>query len=148
MLETVNADADRVTRLITELLDVSRIEAGRIEVHRSWVDVGQRAEKIVAGRVAAGDPPEPLPDRGHRGLCPETRARRGQARPDSGQPRRERGPARVLVPLTIVIQPVDDLSARALNRAGNAGVVKRFRYWVMVFAGGFAGAPAVMVAVR
>ena len=27
MLETVNADADRVTRLITELLDVSRIEA-------------------------------------------------------------------------------------------------------------------------
>ena len=26
MLETVNADADRVTRLITELLDVSRIE--------------------------------------------------------------------------------------------------------------------------
>jgi signal transduction histidine kinase len=30
MLETVNADADRVTRLITELLDVSRIESGRI----------------------------------------------------------------------------------------------------------------------
>ena len=39
MLETVNADADRVTRLITELLDVSRIEAGRIEVHRQLVDV-------------------------------------------------------------------------------------------------------------
>ena len=34
MLETVNADADRVTRLITELLDVSRIESGRMEVHR------------------------------------------------------------------------------------------------------------------
>ena len=30
MLETVNADADRVTRLITELLDVSRIESGRV----------------------------------------------------------------------------------------------------------------------
>ena len=29
MLETVNNDADRVTRLITELLDVSRIESGR-----------------------------------------------------------------------------------------------------------------------
>ena len=39
MLETVNADADRVTRLITELLDVSRIEAGRIEVHRQLVDM-------------------------------------------------------------------------------------------------------------
>ena len=58
MLETVNADADRVTRLITELLDVSRIEAGRIEVHRQLVDIPQRVEKIVAGRVAAGDPPE------------------------------------------------------------------------------------------
>ena len=56
MLETVNADADRVTRLITELLDVSRIESGRMEVHRQLVSVPDRAEKIVAGRVAAGDP--------------------------------------------------------------------------------------------
>jgi len=55
MLETVNADADRVTRLITELLDVSRIEAGRIEVHRELVDVAARAHKIINGRVAAGD---------------------------------------------------------------------------------------------
>src|ERR1017187_2215935 len=58
MLETVNADADRVTRLITELLDVSRIEAGRIEVHRQLVDIPERAERIVAGRVAAGDSPD------------------------------------------------------------------------------------------
>jgi len=58
MLETVNADADRVTRLITELLDVSRIEAGRIEIHRQLVDIPERAEKIVAGRVAAGDAPD------------------------------------------------------------------------------------------
>jgi signal transduction histidine kinase len=56
MLETVNADADRVTRLITELLDVSRIEAGRIELHRELVDLRARAAAIVAGRVAAGDP--------------------------------------------------------------------------------------------
>jgi PAS domain S-box-containing protein len=55
MLETVNADADRVTRLITELLDVSRIESGRMEVHRQLVDVPDRARRIVAGRVAAGD---------------------------------------------------------------------------------------------
>jgi signal transduction histidine kinase len=58
MLETVNADADRVTRLITELLDVSRIEAGRMEIHRQLVSVPERAEKIVAGRVAAGDSPD------------------------------------------------------------------------------------------
>src|SRR5215475_2011920 len=56
MLETVNADADRVTRLITELLDVSRIESGRMEIHRQLVSVPERVEKIVAGRVAAGEP--------------------------------------------------------------------------------------------
>jgi len=56
MLETVNADADRVTRLITELLDVSRIEAGRIELRMELVDLRARAAAIVAGRVAAGDP--------------------------------------------------------------------------------------------
>jgi signal transduction histidine kinase len=55
MLETVNADADRVTRLITELLDVSRIESGRIEVHRELVDIASRAMKIISGRIAAGD---------------------------------------------------------------------------------------------
>jgi PAS domain S-box-containing protein len=55
MLETVNADADRVTRLITELLDVSRIEAGRIELHRELVSIPAKAGKIISGRVAAGD---------------------------------------------------------------------------------------------
>ena len=56
MLETVNADADRVTRLITELLDVSRIESGRMEIHCQLVSIPERVEKIVAGRVAAGEP--------------------------------------------------------------------------------------------
>ncbi|HLK02445.1 MAG TPA: PAS domain-containing sensor histidine kinase [Streptosporangiaceae bacterium] len=56
MLETVNADADRVTRLITELLDVSRIESGRIEVSRQLVDIPDRVRKLVAGRVACGEP--------------------------------------------------------------------------------------------
>ncbi|ETK30411.1 sensor histidine kinase [Microbispora sp. ATCC PTA-5024] len=56
MLETVNADADRVTRLITELLDVSRIESGRVEIHRQVVDIPARIRRIVAGRVAAGEP--------------------------------------------------------------------------------------------
>jgi signal transduction histidine kinase len=56
MLETVNADADRVTRLITELLDVSRIESGRMEIHRQLVSIPERVQKIVDGRVAAGEP--------------------------------------------------------------------------------------------
>jgi signal transduction histidine kinase len=55
MLQTVNADADRVTRLITELLDVSRIDAGRLEMRRQVVDLEAAVRKAVAGRVAAGD---------------------------------------------------------------------------------------------
>jgi len=71
MLETVNADADRVTRLITELLDVSRIESGRMEVHRQLVDVPDRARKIIAGRVAAGEPEDRFRLEAEPGL-PET----------------------------------------------------------------------------
>ena len=71
MLETVNADADRVTRLITELLDVSRIESGRMEVHRQLVDLPDRARRIVAGRVAAGEAEDRFRFEVHSGL-PET----------------------------------------------------------------------------
>jgi PAS domain S-box-containing protein len=39
MLQTVNYDADRVTRLLGDLLDVSRLEAGRLELKRQEVDV-------------------------------------------------------------------------------------------------------------
>jgi signal transduction histidine kinase len=58
MLTTVNADADRVTRLITELLDVSRIDAGRLEMRVQVVDLEQAVRKAVAGRIASGDPEE------------------------------------------------------------------------------------------
>lgn len=58
MLETVNSDADRVTRLITELLDVSRIEAGRLEIRRQVVDLPEAVRRVFAGRVAAGEQEE------------------------------------------------------------------------------------------
>ncbi|WP_159945336.1 MULTISPECIES: HAMP domain-containing sensor histidine kinase [unclassified Nocardiopsis] len=58
MLETVNADADRVTRLIHDLLDVSRIESGRLEVRRQVVDLTEAVRRVVAGRVASGEPEE------------------------------------------------------------------------------------------
>ncbi len=35
MLSTVDADADRLTRLITELLDVARIDTGRLSVRKA-----------------------------------------------------------------------------------------------------------------
>ena len=56
MLETVNADADRVTRLLTELLDVSRIDAGRLEMRKQVVDLGKVINKVVAGCIASGEP--------------------------------------------------------------------------------------------
>ncbi len=55
MLQTVNADADRVTRLLTELLDVSRIDAGRLEMRRQVVDLPAAVRKAFTGRVASGD---------------------------------------------------------------------------------------------
>jgi signal transduction histidine kinase len=58
MLQTVNADADRVTRLITELLDVSRIDAGRLELHKQVVDVPAAIQRLVDGRVASGESPD------------------------------------------------------------------------------------------
>ncbi|MEU3307578.1 ATP-binding protein [Nocardiopsis sp. NPDC055551] len=58
MLETVNADADRVTRLIHDLLDVSRIESGRLEVRRQVVDLPEAVRRVVSGRVASGESEE------------------------------------------------------------------------------------------
>jgi len=54
LLETIEADADRVTRLITELLDASRINAGSLTVHAQPLDVRGRLEAQVERRVAAG----------------------------------------------------------------------------------------------
>jgi signal transduction histidine kinase len=55
MLQTVNSDADRVTRLISELLDVSRIEAGRLEVRKQVVDIPAVVRRDFDARIAAGE---------------------------------------------------------------------------------------------
>jgi PAS domain S-box-containing protein len=47
MLEQVNHDADRVTRLISELLDISRLETGRLVLHRQLVDLPRLAATVV-----------------------------------------------------------------------------------------------------
>lgn len=56
MLETVDADADRVTRLIAELLDIARIDSGRLQLARYAVDVEDLVRDQIAGMVAAGQP--------------------------------------------------------------------------------------------
>ena len=47
MLEAVHHDADRVTRLVTELLDISRLETGRLVLRRQLVDLGELAKSVV-----------------------------------------------------------------------------------------------------
>jgi len=68
MLETVNADADRVTRLITELLDISRIDSGRLTVRRQVVDLGPVVHRHVAGMVVAGQDSDRFDVRVHAGV--------------------------------------------------------------------------------
>lgn len=47
MLEQVNHDADRVTRLVAELLDISRLETGRLVLRRQLVDVPSVVANVV-----------------------------------------------------------------------------------------------------
>jgi signal transduction histidine kinase len=47
MLTTVSADSDRLSRLIAELLDVARIDTGRLQLHPRPVDA-----EVLARRVA------------------------------------------------------------------------------------------------
>ncbi len=54
MLETIEADADRVTRLITELLDVSRIDSGRLQIRPQPIDVPVVFERHIDRAVASG----------------------------------------------------------------------------------------------
>lgn len=48
MLETVVADADRLTRLIAELLDVARIDTGRLSLFARPVDLVAAVERVLA----------------------------------------------------------------------------------------------------
>lgn len=52
MLTTVNADADRLSRLIAELLDVARIDTGRLQLYPRPSDAAVLVERIV-GSVRA-----------------------------------------------------------------------------------------------
>ena len=68
MLEQVHHDADRVTRLVTELLDISRLESGRLVLRRQMVDllplvtgVLEKVRMMESRLVATVDFPEDFP---------------------------------------------------------------------------------------
>lgn len=47
MLTTVATDAERLSRLITELLDVARIDTGRLPLYRRDIDAAPLVERVV-----------------------------------------------------------------------------------------------------
>ncbi len=53
MLETVSADSDRLSRLIAELLDVARIDTGRLQLYPRPCDAGTLMRRVVDS-VGAG----------------------------------------------------------------------------------------------
>jgi PAS domain S-box-containing protein len=55
MLEQVHHDADRVTRLVTELLDISRLESGRLTLRRQLVDIPTLVA-VVTDKVRMTEP--------------------------------------------------------------------------------------------
>jgi len=72
MLTTVGADADRLSRLIAELLDVARIDTGRLQMHprpcEAAVLVGRVVDSVSVGTtrevrlIVAADVPDVLVD--------------------------------------------------------------------------------------
>lgn len=46
-LNTIQVDADRVTRLINELLDISRLETGRLQLRKQRVEIQDIARKVM-----------------------------------------------------------------------------------------------------
>jgi signal transduction histidine kinase len=55
MLTTVHADSDRLSRLITELLDVARLDTGRLSMHPRPCDVPTLTQRVIDS-VRAGAP--------------------------------------------------------------------------------------------
>lgn len=58
MLATIDSDADRLARLITELLDIARIDSGRLELYRRPTDLAAALQRHVDRRIAAGAAPQ------------------------------------------------------------------------------------------
>lgn len=57
MVETIQADAARLSRLLAELLDVSRLDTGRLRLRPEAVDLGEHIEAHLVRCVAAGHDP-------------------------------------------------------------------------------------------
>jgi two-component system sensor histidine kinase KdpD len=68
LLDTIADEAERLERLLANLLDMTRLESGGVELRREWVPIEEivgaalgRLERRLAGRAVATDLPEDLP---------------------------------------------------------------------------------------
>ncbi|MEX2314400.1 MAG: ATP-binding protein, partial [Thermomicrobiales bacterium] len=59
LLQAIDEETDRLTRIVGNLLDLSRIEAGVLRPERAWCDLGELIEE-TAGRLRAIVPSHPI----------------------------------------------------------------------------------------
>ena len=53
LLATIEEEANRLSRFVSNLLDMTKLEAGAIDVRRDWVDVGEVIRTAVARAAEA-----------------------------------------------------------------------------------------------
>lgn len=68
VVETIEADAERVTRLVTDLLDVSRIDAGRLQLRRERMTLRPLVDRHMRRMQAMGIPLDRIRIQVHRPL--------------------------------------------------------------------------------
>ncbi len=64
MLRTIEADAERITDLLNELLEVSRIDAGRLQLQRQMVDLAALVDHLEVTSLVPADLPNLYADPG------------------------------------------------------------------------------------
>ena len=68
MLTTIEEEATRLTQFVTNLLDMTRLEAGALDIRRDWIDVADvirgavnRSRKLMPARKIELTLPDGLP---------------------------------------------------------------------------------------
>lgn len=68
LIETISEESERLSRLVTNLLDMTRLESGSVRLHREWHPVEEvvgsalaRLDRSLAGRHVQTDLPANLP---------------------------------------------------------------------------------------
>ena len=98
-LDLLDGDLQRFTRMVDDLLEISRFDAGSAELSLDEVDPGELVRRAVAAAAPVGDDgvrgPVDLPGRGRpRGRRAPPAGRQAPLRAGDGQPGRERRPLR------------------------------------------------------